>query len=207
MQSRRRWSGALGDAAPCLTRRPAAGVDFISRLPLCFFGDFSFFDACLHAGSSPPALPGPQPPLPVPPPTQNPLQPSRPVQTVRTGDVGQPLHPHRGVLRRTPGLAELPLWRHLHPPALHAYIHAHAFALSKLHHHASAAGQKRLQGPGHLHLPKAVLTRKVPAHVRAANMRVGLLDPPPPTTPPLLLVSPFLSISFSLSCVAAWNTA
>lgn len=139
----------------------------------------------------PPALPGPQPPLPVPPPTQNPLQPSRPVQTVWTGDVGQPLHSHRGVLRRAPGLAELPLWRHLHPPALHAYVVAHAFALAKLHHHASAAGQKRLQGPGHLHLPKAVLTRKVPAHVRAANMRRSPGPPPPHYTAP--------SASFTIS--------
>lgn len=193
MQSRRCWSRALGNAPHCLTRHCFVGVDFR--------GLISFFHQPFF---SPPALPGAQPPLPVPPPTQNPVQPSRPVQTVWTGHVGQPLHSHRGVFWRTPGLTELPLWRHLHPPALLAYIIAHPLALAKLHHHTSPGGQKRLQGPGYFHLPEAVLT--VPAHVRTANMGICLPNLPTPTPPPPLL-SPFLRIPFSLSCAAAWNTA
>lgn len=186
MQSRRRWSRPLGDAPRCLTRR-------------CFAGADSFLSSAVVFR---PALPGTRPPLPVPPPTQNPVQPPRPVQAVWTGHVGQPLHSHRGVLWRTPGLAELPLWRHLHPSAVLARIvaHAHAHALAKLHHHTSPWGQKRLQGPGYFHLPEAVLT--VPAHVRTANMGIYLGSPPPPPPP----LSPFLRIRVSLSCVAAWNT-
>lgn len=102
--------------------------------------------------------PGPQPPLPVPPAAQDPVQPARPVQAVRAGDVGQPLHPHRGMFRRAPRLAELPLRGHLHAAALAiALAVLHAVALAQVHHHAAAAGQESLQSPGHFHLQEAVV--------------------------------------------------
>lgn len=103
-----------------------------------------------HGRSS---LPGPQPPLPVPPSSQGALQPARPLQAVRPRDVGQPLHPHRRVFRRTPGLTELPLWRHLHPSALLTL----PVVLSKQHPHPPAERQERLQETGHFHLPEAIL--------------------------------------------------
>lgn len=186
MQSRRRWSGAVGDAPRCLTRHCFLGVDFRGFISFCLSS------AVLpHPHPDSYSLPGAQPPLPVPPPTQNPVQPSRPVQAVRPGHVGQPLHSHRGVLGRTPGLAELPLWRHLHPAGLLAHVAAHALALTlaKLHHHTSPGGQKRLQGPGYFHLSEAVLT--IPAPTWAVS-----LPPPPLFLPPpsLLLVSSFLRI-------------
>lgn len=94
--------------------------------------------------------------------------------------MGQPLHPHCGVFRWTPGLAELPLWRHLHPSALLAL--PVALALTKPHPDASAGGQERLQNPGYFHLPETVLSWRlwgallVLAHVSTAKIWIHLLD-------------------------------
>ncbi|XP_061702468.1 TBC1 domain family member 16 [Syngnathoides biaculeatus] len=87
-----------------------------------------------------------QPPLPVPPPTQNPVQPPRPVQTVRARHVGQPLHPRRGVFRRASGLSELPLRRHVHAAAVPVPVLAIALADP----HARPLGGRRLSGEFHL---------------------------------------------------------
>lgn len=113
--------------------------------------------------------------------------------------MGQPLHPHCGVFRRTPRLAELPLWRHLHPSALLALPVVHALTLTKPHPHASARGQKRLQNPGYFHLPETVLSWRlwgallVLAHVSTAKVWIHLLDSwtlcCPLSPQPLLLVS------------------
>lgn len=119
------------------------------------FHSFTYFSSSCHFR---PALSGTQPSIPVPPATQNPMQPTRPLQTVWPGDVGQPLHPHCGVFWWTPWLTELPLWWHLHPPALLTLTVIHAFA--KLHPHTSNAGQERLQNPGYFHLPETVLRQR-----------------------------------------------
>lgn len=70
---------------------------------------------------------------------------------MRSRDVGQSLHPGRGVFWGAPRLPELPLWRHSHPPAL-------SLPVTLTQPHPTPRGQERLQDQRHLHVSEAVLS-------------------------------------------------